>query len=129
MEGTDALRRRPGEERETAAVDFELSDDQVALRDAARELLEGLASPLQVRAVVDAGGGHDPRLWDAVLEQGWTGVELPEDRGGLGMSTVEVAVLAEEVGRHVAPIPFLSSSLAAWAFDQAGDTDTVSRLV
>jgi alkylation response protein AidB-like acyl-CoA dehydrogenase len=109
-------------------VDFELSDDQIALRDAARELLDGLASPFQVRATVDAGDGLDPRLWQAVVEQGWIAVELPEARGGLGLGTVEVAVLAEEVGRHVAPVPFLSSSLVAWALDQAGESDTVERV-
>ncbi|MGH9026211.1 MAG: acyl-CoA dehydrogenase family protein, partial [Acidimicrobiia bacterium] len=68
-------------------MDFELSDDQVALRDAAREVLDGLASSIQVRSVVDAGGGHDAVLWRALIDQGWTGVELSEDRGGLGLTT------------------------------------------
>jgi alkylation response protein AidB-like acyl-CoA dehydrogenase len=109
-------------------VDFELSEDQVALRDAARELLDGLASPTQVRAVVDAGGGPDPTLWGALVEQGWTAIERPADRGGLGLTTLEVAVLAEEVGRHVAPVPFLSSTLAAWALEAAGESEAVERL-
>jgi alkylation response protein AidB-like acyl-CoA dehydrogenase len=109
-------------------VDFELSDDQVALRDAARELLGGLASSVQVRAVVDAGGAPDAALWRALIEQGWTAVELPEDRGGLGLTAVEVAVLAEEIGRQVAPAPFLSSTLAAWALDQGGDAAAVAAL-
>src|SRR6266576_3035639 len=65
-------------------MDFELSDDQLALRDGARELLDGLAPTTRVRTVVDAGGGIDHGLWKAMVEQGWTAVEVPEDRGGLG---------------------------------------------
>jgi len=96
-------------------MDFELSDDQLALRDGARELLDGLAPTTRVRAVVDAGGGIDHGLWKAMVEQGWTAVEVPEDRGGLGLGAVEVAVLVEEIGRHVAPAPFLSTLLALGA--------------
>jgi alkylation response protein AidB-like acyl-CoA dehydrogenase len=94
-------------------VDFELSEDQAALRSAARELLEVLASREAVRAVVDAGGGYDRGLWKALSDQGWIGVEAPERFGGLGLSMVEVAVLAEELGRRVAPVPVLPSLLAA----------------
>jgi alkylation response protein AidB-like acyl-CoA dehydrogenase len=110
-------------------VDFELSDDQLALRDGARELLDGRASPAQVRATVDAGGGVDNELWQAMVEQGWTVLELPEARGGLGLSTVEVAVLLEEVGRHVAPAPYLSTVLALGALVRAGSDQLVDRLV
>ncbi|WP_334144743.1 acyl-CoA dehydrogenase family protein [Rhabdothermincola sp.] len=93
-------------------MDFELSADQLALRDAARELLAGYASPTQVRAVVDAGGGFDPKLWAAMVEQGWTAIALPESCGGLGLGFVEVAVLLEQVGAHVAPAPVLQQIVA-----------------
>src|SRR5438105_572646 len=93
-------------------MDFELSEDQLALRAAARELLDDLARPGRVRAVVDAGGGRDDELWKAMAGQGWMGVEVPEEQGGLGLGMVEAAVLLEEVGRHAAPAPFLSSFLA-----------------
>ena len=93
-------------------MDFELSDDQVALRDAARSLLDGRAAPSQVRTVVDAGGGIDAGLWSAMVEQGWTALAVPEDRGGLGLGIVELALLLEEVGGHVAPAPVLQQALA-----------------
>ncbi len=109
-------------------MDFELSEDQLALRDGARELLDGLAPPTRVRTVVDAGGGIDDGLWKAMVEQGWTAVEVPEDRGGLGLGAVEAAVLLEEVGRHVAPAPFLSTLLAAGALARAGHADWADRL-
>jgi alkylation response protein AidB-like acyl-CoA dehydrogenase len=109
-------------------MDFDLSEDQLALRDGARELLDGLAPPTRVRTVVDAGGGIDDGLWKAMVEQGWTAVEVPEHRGGLGLGTVEVAVLLEEIGRHVAPAPFASTLLALAALEHAGRHDWVERL-
>ncbi len=109
-------------------MDFELSDDQLALRDGARGLLDGLAPPTRVRTVVDAGGGIDLGLWKAMVEQGWTAVEVPEDRGGLGLGAVELAVLLEEIGRHVAPTPFLSTLLALGALARAGRDDWTDRL-
>src|SRR6187402_1983625 len=110
-------------------MDFDLSDDQVALRDVARELLDGLASPTHVRSVVEAGGGYDTGLWQAMVEQGWPGVAVAEDRGGLGMGTVEIAVLAEAVGGHAAPAPFVPTVLAVGALNAAGAHDDVERLV
>jgi len=110
-------------------VDFELSDDQLALRDGARELLDGLASTTQVRTVLEAGGGFDAELWTAMVEQGWTGVELPEAEGGLGLGVVEVAVLLEEIGRHAAPAPFQSTVLTLGALARAGRTDRVASLL
>jgi alkylation response protein AidB-like acyl-CoA dehydrogenase len=109
-------------------MDFELSDDQIALRDGARELLDGLAPTTRVRTVVDAGGGIDHELWKAMVEQGWTAVEVVEDRGGLGLGAVEVAVLLEEIGRHIAPAPFLSTLLALGALARAGHEQWAARL-
>jgi alkylation response protein AidB-like acyl-CoA dehydrogenase len=100
-------------------MDFELSEDQLALREAARGLLDDLSSPARVRAVVDRGGGVDEDLWKAMAVQGWMGVEVPEAQGGLGLGSVEAAVLLGEVGRHLAPAPFLSSLLAVGALARA----------
>jgi alkylation response protein AidB-like acyl-CoA dehydrogenase len=110
-------------------MDFDLSEDQLALRDGARELLDALAAPAQVRVVVEAGGGFDAALWQAMAEQGWPAVGLPEAAGGVGLGTVEVAVLLEEVGRHAAPAPFASTALALDALAAAGASDLVARLV
>jgi alkylation response protein AidB-like acyl-CoA dehydrogenase len=103
-------------------MDFDLSDDQLALRSAARELLADLAHPRQA-------DGFDGGLWKAMVDQGWLGVELPEADGGLGMGTVETAVLLEELGRVVAPVPYLQTVLALGALARAGRSDWVERLV
>ena len=110
-------------------MDFDLSDDQVALRDGARELLDGLATPARVRAHSATDAAYDGLLWAAMVEQGWLGIEVAEARGGVGLGTVEVAVLCEELGRHVAPAPFVSTVLAIDAFAEAGEDGWVDRLM
>jgi alkylation response protein AidB-like acyl-CoA dehydrogenase len=110
-------------------VDFELSDDQRALQDAAADLLGSLATSERVRASAAKEEAFDAGLWSAMVEQGWTGVELSEDKGGLGLGMVEAAVLAEQVGAHVAPAPFLENLLAAGALAGAEQDAWVERLV
>ncbi|MGZ4758525.1 MAG: acyl-CoA dehydrogenase family protein, partial [Acidimicrobiales bacterium] len=93
-------------------MDFELSEDQQALGEAARDLLDDHASPARVRAVVDGHLTHDEVLWKAMIDQGWLGVEQPESSDGMGWGFVEITVLLEELGRHAAPAPFASTILA-----------------
>ncbi len=117
-------------------MDFDLSSDQLALRDAAVDLLDRWASPERVRAFVGPGiapagapdgtgppatanTGYDHQLWEALADQGWLGVELPEADGGLELGLVEVAVLCEELGRRAAPAPFVGSILCLGALSQA----------
>ena len=87
-------------------MDFELSEDQVALRDAASALLDARCTTARVRAVAGGDVPIDSELWGAMADQGWPAVEGEEEDGGLGLGTVEVAVLSEELGRHLAPVPF-----------------------
>ena len=95
-------------------MDFDLSADQVALRDGARDLLDGYAGPAQVRAHLATERPYDEALWAAMVEQGWLAVAVPEEAGGLGLGWVEAAVLLTETGRHVAPVP-LTPTLVALA--------------
>jgi alkylation response protein AidB-like acyl-CoA dehydrogenase len=110
-------------------MDFDLSDDQVALQAGARELLDARASSERVRAHTATDAGYDAALWAAMIDQGWLGIEVAEARGGVGLGAVEVAVLCEELGRHGAPAPFASTVLAIDAFGAAGADDWVDRLV
>jgi alkylation response protein AidB-like acyl-CoA dehydrogenase len=100
-------------------MDFDLSDDQVALRDTARELLADLAAPARVRAFSETDAAYDPHLWAAIAEQGWLHVDASEAAGGLGFGTVEVAVLLETLGGHAAPVPYRSTMLATALLEAA----------
>ncbi|HEX3460278.1 MAG TPA: acyl-CoA dehydrogenase family protein, partial [Acidimicrobiales bacterium] len=108
-------------------MDFDLSPEQTALRDAAADLLDRFASPERVRALVGSGldpappGGFDTTLWEAMADQGWLAIERPESHGGLGLGMVEVAVLCEQLGRRVAPAPFIGTVLALEALADAAD--------
>jgi alkylation response protein AidB-like acyl-CoA dehydrogenase len=110
-------------------MDFDLSEDQLALRDGARALLDDLAPTTRVRAVAETPTRVDADLWTAMVEQGWLGIAVPEADGGVGLGTVELAVLLEEIGRHVAPAPFLPTVLAIDVFARVGDADAVAALL
>jgi len=112
-------------------VDFELSDDQRDLQSAASVLLGDRCTTARVRQVADESGHLDVTLWRAMAEQGWLAVELPEAVGGLGLGLVETVVLCEQLGRHVAPVPFLGTVLASGALASAvaeGRTDAAAPL-
>jgi alkylation response protein AidB-like acyl-CoA dehydrogenase len=96
-------------------VDFELSDDQQALQAAASSLLDDQCLMTRVRQVADETGHLDDLLWASMAEQGWLAVELPEASGGLGLGLVETVVLCEQLGRHLAPVPFLGTVLCGEA--------------
>ena len=91
-------------------MNFDFSDDQKFLKSEARKFLEANSSTAQVRKVLDEDARtHDEALWKAVAAQGWLGAAIPEEYGGLGLGHLELCVIAEELGRAVAPIPFAST--------------------
>ncbi|UPT61551.1 MAG: acyl-CoA/acyl-ACP dehydrogenase [Hyphomonadaceae bacterium JAD_PAG50586_4] len=91
-------------------MNFDFSDDQKSLKDEARKFLTDKAGAKVTRGVLnDAAISYDQSLWKAVAEMGWLGAAIPEEHGGLGLGRLELCVLAEELGRAVAPIPFSSS--------------------
>jgi len=110
-------------------MDFDLTEDQLALRAGANDVLDDLASAARVRAHTTMEAPFDRTLWRAMVDQGWLGVELDEAAGGLGLGSVEVAVLVDELGRHAAPVPFVPTVLALDAFVRAGDDAWVERLL
>jgi alkylation response protein AidB-like acyl-CoA dehydrogenase len=91
-------------------MDFDFSDDQKFLKNEARKFLEARCPVSVVRGVLDdPGKSHDAGLWKSVAEQGWLGAAIPEENGGLGLGGAELCVIAEELGRVLAPIPFAST--------------------
>ena len=92
-------------------MDFDLSPDQVALQSAARQLLAAECARERVRAAAQ-NRGFDTGLWASMVAQGWTAIAVPEGLGGLGLGAVEIAVLLEQVGAHLAPVPLTQQLLA-----------------
>jgi alkylation response protein AidB-like acyl-CoA dehydrogenase len=91
-------------------MNFDFSEDQKFLKGEARKFLEGQCPTSRVRKVLDDESvAYDAALWAAVAGQGWLGAAIPEEHGGLGLGHLELCVIAEELGRAVAPIPFAST--------------------
>lgn len=110
-------------------MDFDLSADQSALRDAAADLLGDQCAPVRVRAVAESPERVDRALWGRMVEQGWLATTVPEADGGLGFGMVELAVLLEQLGAHVAPVPFLPTAVTIEVARRAGAGDVVAELV
>jgi len=91
-------------------MNFDFSDDQKLLRDQARKFLQDKCDRSVVRSILeDNKQKYSKELWKDICEMGWTGTVIPEEYGGLGLGMLELCVIAEELGRSLAPIPFSSS--------------------
>jgi acyl-CoA dehydrogenase len=91
-------------------MNFEFSDEQNLLREQAQKFLREQCPLEKVRAVLDdPAKSHDAEIWQAIVDLGWTGVSIPEEYGGVGLSYLELCVIAEELGRSLAPTPYASS--------------------
>jgi alkylation response protein AidB-like acyl-CoA dehydrogenase len=91
-------------------MNFEFSEEQLALKGEARKFLAAKCPPDTVRKLMEEGSpGIDRDLWSQVAEQGWLGAAIPEEHGGLGLGYLELCCIAEELGRAVAAIPFAST--------------------
>jgi alkylation response protein AidB-like acyl-CoA dehydrogenase len=91
-------------------MNFDFNDDQKFLKSEARKFLDAECPATRIRAVLDDDGkAYDEALWGAVAAQGWLGAAIPEEYGGLGLGHLELCVIAEELGRVAAPIPFAST--------------------
>ena len=111
-------------------MNFDFSDEQKQLRDEARRYLAEHSSPKAVRAVLEGGAPFDRALWKGLAGMGFLGVAIPEEFGGSGAGHLELCVIAEEMGRALAPVPFSSSIyLAAEAIMLAGSDEQKRRLL
>lgn len=109
-------------------MNFDFSDDQNELRREVRRFLESACPPAKVRQVLEGAQPYDQALWKEMAELGYLGIAIPEAYGGLGAGHLDLCVVAEELGRVLAPTPFSSSVyMASEALLIAGDEAQKSR--
>ncbi len=104
-------------------MDFGLTDDQREIQRTARDLLSERATFARVRGTIEShppAGTTDEALWKELCELGWPGIAISEEYGGQGLGTIELSILSEELGRTVAPVPFLASAMAACVIEHGG---------
>ena len=93
----------------TFFMNLDFSDDQKFLQEEARKFLEKEGALIRNRNVLENESYIDTELWKKIVELGWTGIRIPEEYGGLGLGHLELCVIAEELGRFLAPVPYSSS--------------------
>lgn len=89
-------------------MDFEFTDEQLGLRDNIRSVLTGACPTSLVRAIYDEGATGEG-LWKQMVDLYWPALGIAEEHGGLGLGYIETGILAEELGRAVAPGPLLAT--------------------
>jgi alkylation response protein AidB-like acyl-CoA dehydrogenase len=97
-----------------------ITEEHDALQQAVRGWAERACAPDVPRALLDAETEDRPAFWDALAEQGWLGLHVDEVHGGSGYGLPELVVVLEELGRVVAPGPFLATVLCAAVLQAAG---------
>jgi len=107
-------------------VNFDFSDDQQAIKRTAQELLEERFKPERLRELAE-GETYDDEVWKELGELGWPGIFVDEAHGGQALGTVELAILAEELGYALAPLPFLSNAAAGLVLAEAGSDEQRER--
>ncbi|HVZ08022.1 acyl-CoA dehydrogenase family protein [Rhodopila sp.] len=90
-------------------MNFDFSEEMLQLRDQARRFLADRCPGAVPRRILDGPDAYAADLWREIAEMGWLGAAIPEEYGGVGLGRLAVCVLAEELGRAVAPVPFSSS--------------------
>lgn len=109
-------------------MNFEFSDEQNLLRDQAQSFLSKTCPLTTVRKVLEGKQSFDEPTWRGITQLGWTATAIPERYEGLGLGYLELCVVAEELGRSLAPTPFSSSIyLAAEAILAFGSDAQKSR--
>ena len=94
-------------------MDFSPSEMERELRELARKILEEQATPDRLREIERAELNFDPDLWSALARANLLGVAVPAEHGGMGQGFAELAVLIEECGRAVAPVPAIPTLVGA----------------
>jgi len=115
--------------RVAEGISFARTEEQEMLGATVREFLEATVDMDSIRdaSLTDSAINRD--AWSGLVEMGLIGLHIPEEYGGAGYSFVETAIVFEELGRRVVPVPLLSSTLASSAILTAGSDDQKARLL
>jgi alkylation response protein AidB-like acyl-CoA dehydrogenase len=106
-----------------------LTEDQSMLRDMAQAWARERAPIAQARRAWEGGlaAGYDPAVYAEMAEMGWTGMVTPEAYGGVEFGCFGMGLVAEELGRTLAPSPLLASALAAASAIALAGTEAQKR--
>jgi alkylation response protein AidB-like acyl-CoA dehydrogenase len=109
-------------------MNFGFNEEQELLRSTARKFFDNECSSETVRKLMDSPEGMTPDLWKKLAEQGWLGLIVPDEHGGMGLGIVDLVVLMEEMGRAVVPGPFFSTVLLGGLAILEGGTEAQKKV-
>jgi acyl-CoA dehydrogenase len=105
-------------------VNFDFSDDQRLLQEEVRRMLAATSTTAEVRRSLEGEAPYSEATWKQLLDMGAASAAIPEEYGGAGLGYLELCLVAEEAGRHLAPVPLASSIyLAAEALLHGGSEE------
>lgn len=103
-------------------MNLAFSEEQRFIQDQANNFLQAQCTPFTVREVLETDKIYHQGLWQQMVDLGWPALSISEEHGGLGLGFLELCLIAEEIGKVLAPVPFLSSVvLATEAFKASSD--------
>ena len=85
-------------------------EGQQAIATESRRVLDARVDKARQLALLEQGGAYDEGFWSTAVEQGWTGLAVPEEFGGVGLSLVELGIVAQAIGATLAGAPFLTAN-------------------
>jgi alkylation response protein AidB-like acyl-CoA dehydrogenase len=101
-------------------MQFGLSESQQILKDTARKFFDNECPMVQVRKLMETDTAYEAALWQKLAEQGFTGIIVPEEFGGMGLGIVELVLLMEEAGHALLPGPLFSTLMAGAVLQACG---------
>lgn len=106
-----------------------LNDEQVMLRDMAREWVANESPVAAFRKVRDSGDprAFDPEAYATMAQMGWTGVIIPEEHGGSDFGWLSMGLIAEELGKTLTASPLVATTVAASAIVLGGSEEQKAR--
>ena len=102
-------------------MNFGLSDDQVLLKNTIKRFLDEQCPTARVRTIMETASGHDPALWNGLVDLGVASLVIPAAYGGSGLELLDLALAAEEFGYAATPGPFLGVAMGTIALLEGGD--------
>lgn len=106
-----------------------ITEDHISLADTVRTFVAKRQVRSASRALLDAEQEGRPEFWSELVDLGWLGLHIPEEYGGSGFGLPELVVVAEELGRAVAPGPFLPTVIASAVVAASGSAEQRGRLI
>ena len=106
-----------------------VTDDHRELAEVARAFLTSQKARWAARSLLDTADESRPPFWQNLVELGWLGLHIDEEHGGSGYGLPELVVVIEELGRAVAPGPFVPTVIASAVIAKDGTADQKSRLL